>query len=282
MTTTSTPIDRRTALRTLAVGAVVGASGCLSDMRQGSDPGTGSADEDWPSGGPFQAVGVDGTTLVVELAAETAVEQVNLIKPNGELWGARGVAAGAEQVSFAFRGAYTPGEYDVVGVDGEETLAETSLEIRPELEIQEVGLYRNHPDKPWEEVYGESSSDSNFLINGEAFVTVENTGTGPERINELTFTGDVPNPLENPRGSGIHEKDNVVVPVGDTVDVFSGSFPFGSVSEGGVGCSPDGNSGEFTVTLETAVKASAVVQTFQVQYTGSTQIDDCEITISEE
>lgn len=147
MTTTNSPIDRRTAFRTLAVGAVVGASGCLTERGSQSDPGPGSAtDNDGSRDGPFQAVGVDGRTLVVELAAETAVAQVNLIKPNGELWGTRDIAAGAEQVSFAFRGAYPPGEYDVVAVDGEETVAATSLEIRPELEIRAVGLYRNHPD----------------------------------------------------------------------------------------------------------------------------------------
>ncbi|WP_049980170.1 hypothetical protein [Halolamina rubra] len=280
MTSDNVPIDRRTALRTLAVGAVVGVSGCATEggPLPGPDPGT---DGTGTSEGPFRNVGVEGTTLVVELAPDTEIDQVNLIQPNGELWGTRGVAAGAEQVSFEFRAAYTPGEYDVLGLNGEETVVEESLAIRPNLEIREVGLYRNHPDRAWEEVYGESSSDSNFLINGEAFVTVENTGTGPETIHELTFTGDVPNPLENPRGSGIHEKEQVVVVPGKTVDVFSGSFPFGSVSSEGMGCSLEGNSGEFTVTLDTGVKSSSVTQTYNVRYSGSTEIDDCEIIISE-
>lgn len=278
MTHQDSPIDRRTALRTLAAGAVVGVSGCASDdgPLPGPNPGT---DGTGTSDGPFSAVGVEGTTLVVELAPDSELDQVNLIQPNGELWGTRGAAAGAEQVSFEFRAAYTPGEYDVLGLDGEETVVEESLAIRPNLAIREVGLSGNHPDKPWEEVYGESSSD--LRINGEAFVTVENTGTGPETITELLFSGDVPNPSKNPRSNGIERTDRVVIPAEQTVDLYSAAFPFGSVSPEGMGCSPDGNSGEFTITLETAVNDSPVTRTFEVQYSGSTDIADCEITITE-
>ncbi|WP_079978684.1 hypothetical protein [Halolamina sediminis] len=279
MTSNNSLIDRRTALRTFVIGATVGVSGCAADDGP-AGPGTESRTaQNRASAGPFQAVGVDGTTLVVKLAAETAVEQVNLIKPNGELWGTRDVAAGAKQVSFEFRTAYTPGEYDVVGVDGEETVAETSLEIRPELEIREVGLYRNHPDKPWEEVYGES--ETNRLVNGQAFVTVENTGTGPETVTELVFSGDVPGPTEDPWSNGMQRTDRALIPAGQTIELYSSSAPFGSKSPDGMGCSPDGNNGQFTVVLETAVKSSNTTQTFDVQYTSSTEMTDCDVTVTE-
>jgi len=279
MTERSYSLDRRTALQTVAGAAALGLSGCLSENEPGpSSTPSGTDTTDGTGDGPFQHVGVEGTTLVVELAADSEVDQVNLIQPNGELWGTREVAAGAEQVSFEFRAAYSPGEYDVLGVNEEETVAEESLEIRPNLEIKQVGLYRNHPDKPWEEVYGE---DADLLINGEAFVTVENTGTGPETINELTFTGDVPNPLEDPRGSGIYETEQVVVPAGAERDLFSGSLPFGAETPSGMGCSTDGNSGQFTVTLMTAVRTPSVTQTYDVQYSGSSDMTDCEVTITE-
>ena len=157
MTRDTSTIDRRTALRTLAVSAVGGVAGCVSESGSPSGTDSGGGTDAGTDDGPFQRVAVDGTTLVVELARDADIEQVNLIKPNGELWGTRGVAAGAERVSFEFHGAYTPGEYDVLGVANEETVVEESLEIRPNLEIREVGLHRTHPDKPWEEVYGESS-----------------------------------------------------------------------------------------------------------------------------
>lgn len=273
-------LDRRTALRTFAGGAVVALSGCLGgdDPNPSSSP-AGTDGTSTPSDGPFRHVGVDGTTLVVELAADTEIDQVNLIQPNGELWGTREVATGVEQVSFEFRAAYSPGEYDVVGLAGGDTVTEQSLEIRPNLEIQEVGLARNHPDKPWEEVYGES--DTNRLINGEAFVTVANNGSGPETVTELVFTGDVPAPTEDPRSNGMQTTDRSVIPAGETVDLYSSSFPFGSESPDGMGCSPDGNSGQFTVTLETVVNQGFVTQTFDVQYSGSSDMTDCEVTISE-
>lgn len=279
MTSHNSPIDRRTALRTLAVSAVVGVSGCAADDGP-ADPGTGSGTaQDGTGAGPFQAVGVDGAMLVVEVGSESGIDQVNLIQPNGELWGTRAVAAGAERVSFEFRAAYTPGEYDVVGLADEEAVGEVTLEIRPNLEIREVGLYRNHPDKPWEEVYGES--DTNRLINGEAFVTVENTGTGPETVTELVFSGDVPGPTENPRSNGMERTDRAFIPAGQTVDLYSSSFPFGSKSPDGMGCSPEGNSGQFTVTLETVVNPDRVTQTFDVRYAGSSDMSDCEVTITE-
>jgi len=79
---------------------------------------------------------------------------------------------------------------------GEETVVETNTELRPEIQIQDVGLYRNNPDKPWDEVYGESETDR--IKNGEAFVTVENTGSGPEAITELIFSGTFPIQLRTP------------------------------------------------------------------------------------
>jgi len=72
---------------------------------------------------------------------------------------------------------------------GEETVVETSTELRPEIQIQDVGLYRNNPDKPWDEVYGESETDR--IKNGEAFVTVEKQGewSGSDNGTNLsTFT----------------------------------------------------------------------------------------------
>ena len=277
MTRNHPHISRRTALRTVAGAALVSVAGCLNDNDGSGTPGDGTTSPD--SNGPLTRIAVEGITLVVELSEETDIDQVNLIQPNGELFGKRDVAAGAQQVSFEIGTAYAPGEYRIVALKGEETVVETTTELRPEMQIQDVGLYRNNPDKPWDEVYGESETDR--IKNGEAFVTVENTGSGPEAITELIFSGDVPNPIENPRGSGMHEIDRVVVSPGETADLFSNSFPFGSESEDGMGCSPDGNSGQFTVIVETQVSGNRVTSTYDVQYSGSDEMTDCEVTITE-
>ncbi len=277
MTRNHPHISRRTALRTVAGAALMSVAGCLNDNGGSETPSDGTTSPD--GNGPLTRIAVEGTTLVVELSEEADIGQVNLIQPNGELFGQRDVAAGAQQVSFEIGTAYAPGEYRVLALKGEETVVEATTELRLEIQMQGVGLYRNNPDKPWDEVYGESETDR--IKNGEAFVTVENTGSGPEAITELIFSGDVPNPIENPRGSGMHETDRVVVSPGETADLFSSSFPFGTETEDGMGCSPDGNSGEFTVIVETRVGGNQVSSTYNVQYTGSDDMTDCEVTITE-
>ena len=275
MTQDNPHLSRRTALRTVAGAALVSVAGCLNND---DSPGGGNST---PSDerGIIQQVTVEETELVVEYSSEEGVDQINLVQPNGELFGQRETAAGSQQVSFEIGTSYEPGEYTVVALSGEETLAESSSLIQPEIGIQEVGLYRNNPEKPWDEVYGDTETDR--LKNGEAYVTVENTGSGPEAVIELIFSGDVPNPVEDPRGSGMYETEQVVISPGETTDLFSSSFPFGSESEEGMGCSPDGNSGQFTVTVRTQVGGDQVSESFNVQYSGSTEMSDCEVSITE-
>jgi len=275
MTTQNPHISRRTVFQTVAGTALAGLAGCLGDNDSGTpDDGTDPlAGQD-----QIERVAVEGTTLIVELSTRAEVDQINLIKPNGEFFGQREVATGARQVSFELRTSYAPGEYRVVALNEEETKAEVSTEIRPEIQILDVGLFRNNSDKPWDEVYGESPTDSKK--NGEAFVTIQNTGSGPDAVVDLRFAGDVPNPVEDPRGSGIYKEDHIVISAGETVDLFSDSFPFGS-EIGGMGCSIDGNSGQFTVVLETQNTSQQVTKEFDVRYTDSSEMYDCEITINE-
>ncbi|WP_435075661.1 hypothetical protein [Halorubrum sp. HHNYT27] len=275
MTRDNPQLSRRTALRTVAVAAFGSVAGCLNN---GDSPGGGNSTPS-EEGGIIQQVTVEGTELVIEYSSEKGVDQINLVQPNGELFGQRETAAGSQQVSFEIGTSYEPGEYTVMALSGEETLAESSSVVQPEIGIRDVGLYRNNPEKPWDEVYGDTETDR--LKNGEAYVTVENTGSGPEAVVELIFSGDVPNPVEDPRGSGMYETEQVVVSPGETTDLFSSSFPFGSESEDGMGCSPDGNSGQFTVTVRTQVGGDPVSKTFNVQYSGSTEMSDCEVSITE-
>ena len=276
MTRDTSQISRRTALQTVAGAALVSSAGCLSSDENTTTNGKTPTDDQ----GVLQRVAVDGTALVVELAADADVDQINLIQPSGELFGQRDVAAGAQQVSFELGTSYTPGEYSVVALSGDETVVERSKEIQPNIRIRDVGLYRNNPDKPWDDVYGESPTDAKK--NGEAFVTLQNTGSGPDTVVELRFTGDVPNPIETPREGGIYDKERVVISPGETVDLFSDSFPFGSkIGEEGMGCSADGNSGQFKVELETRVTSQRVTNAYSVEYTGSDEMQNCKISIGE-
>lgn len=270
-------INRRTALRSAVGAAFASVAGCLNNGGSSGTPSGGTTSSD--SAGPLKRVTVEGTTLVVKLSAEADVDQVNVIQPNGEVFGNRDLTGGAQQVSFEIGTDYEPGEYRVAALNGEETVVERATDIQPEIRIQDVGLYRNNPDKPWSEVYGKT--ETNRLKNGEAFVTVENTGRGPEKVLELTFSGDIPNPVEDPRGNGMYGTKEVVVYPGKTVELFSDSFPFGSVSPEGMGCSQNKNGGQFTVSIETKVAQGQVSNTFDIQYNGPAEMSDCEVSITE-
>ncbi|KAB1198189.1 MULTISPECIES: hypothetical protein [Haloferax] len=270
--------NRRTVLRTAASLSLFGLAGCLNGSGE-TGSGATTANDDSDGQGVLSRVAVEGTALVVELGGGADVERVNLIQPNGELFGKREVAAGARRVSFEIGTAYDPGEYRVLAVQDEDVLAEMSLEIQPELEIVDIGLFRNNPDKPWDEVYGES--ETNRIKNSEAYVKVRNLGTGPDAIVKLRFSGDVPYLAENYEGSGLYGTDHVVVPPDDQIDLFSTTVPFGpKLGDEGMGCSTDGTQGEFTVVIESTVTGLEITKTFKVTYSGSEEMRDCDIEIS--
>lgn len=237
--------------------------------------------------GPLQRVVVDGTAIIVELSEETDVSQVNLIQPNGEPFGQRDVATGAQQVSFEIGTSYTPGEYRVLALEGEETVQESALSVQPDLSIVEMGIGKNQPEEMWD-----SSSDK---ISKEAFVSVENQGNGPDAITQLLFIGDVPYPSddegtnydENDDVSGIYdpeedtEVDEVVIEPGEQLTLYSYRSPFAFVRGEGTSCESEEQTGNFEVILETRVGTNRVSNTYSIHYSASEEFDNCEITISE-
>ena len=144
MTQNNPHLSRRTALRTVAGAALASVAGCLDGS--GNSPSDGSTT---PSNGrgTIQQITVEGTELVVEYSSEAEVDQINLVQPNGELFGQRDAAAGSQQVSFELGTSYEPGEYTVVALSGEETLDESSSMIQPEIQIQEVGWVAERVDR---------------------------------------------------------------------------------------------------------------------------------------
>jgi len=278
-------ISRRNVLRTAAGAALVSVAGCLTDDGDSGTPGDGT---DSPDGqGPLQRVAVEGTTLVVELSPDADVDQINLIQPNGELFGTRDVAAGAQQVSFEIGTSYAPGDYSVIALRDEETVAETSLSLQPDLEIVEMGIGKNQPEKMWDGPRDE--------IAEEAFVTVENQGSGPDAITKLLFIGDVPYPSDEEGTnyadsddiSGIYdpqsdsEVNEVIVGAGEQITVYSSRSPFAFVPGAGTSCTDDEQSGEFELILETEVGDSRITKGYAIQYSASSEPDGCDITISE-
>jgi hypothetical protein len=286
MTQDNPHLSRRTALRTVSGAALASIPGCLNTTGSSRTPSNGSPS---PNGqGPLRRVVVDGTTLVVELSEDADVDQVNLIQPNGELFGQRDVATGAQQVSFEIGTSYAPGEYRVLTIEGGETVVESSLSVQPNLRVVEMGIGKNQPEMMWD--------SSNDKISKEAFVSVENQGNGPDAITQLLFIGDVPYPsdeegtnyADNDDVSGIYdpegdtEVEDVVIEPGEQLTVYSYRSPSAFVRGEGTSCESEEQNREFEVILETQVGPDQISETYSIHYSASEEFDNCEITISEE
>jgi hypothetical protein len=156
-------------------------------------------------------------------------------------------------------------------------VAAVEQSLRPDVVIRELKLARNHPEDLFE-------GARSFTITSEVIVTVENVGTGPERLTELQFTGDVPRPTPDElSGSGIMAVNRPVryaeptVHPEETYTLYSGTFPFGPDSDV-VSCTPEGTSGQFTVSLGGNVAGELTEEEYNVIYQGE-NLTDCQISI---
>jgi len=283
MTEHASPLNRRTALRTVAGTALAALAGCLNDSSSSNQ----SSQDSLASGGPLQRIAVEGTSLVVEIASDAALDRVSLIQPNGEQFGHQEIVAEVEQVSFELGIAYDPGEYEILAFNGEETVVESSVSLQPNVRIIEMGIGSNQPEEMWDGPEDE--------ISEEAFVTVENQGTGPDTVTKLLFLGDVPYPsdedgtnyVDNDDVSGIYdpesdsEVERDIIPPGEQVTIYSSRSPFAFVPGAGTSCSDVSKEGQFELILETGVNGNEITKTYLIQYSSTQGSESCDISISE-
>lgn len=220
----------------------------------------------------FERVAVEETELVVELAEDTNGD-LAVINPDGEVFAEADRTPGETRLRFELGVNYTPGEYEVALVDEDEQIAETSIEIRPELEIVEVGIGENHPNR--------MPGDLPFAEN-QVLLVIENSGTGPESIRHLEITGSVPDPTtkeeQNQSGifdveDGFGEVESVMIEPENSVEIFSSTRPFGNSSPPCVG---------EQITFNFVTNVSEATQTsFEISYE-ETGDDDCRAEIHQE
>lgn len=258
------PLTRRTVLGT-AAGMLTALAGCAGSTQPGE------------SSSPFQEVAVEESMVVVTLVSDSKVERVNLIDPDGERVGSSKVVSGETRLQFDLGMSYTPGTFDVVA----EPEGETSIKIQPNIEIQEVGVGANHMDQMPDEL--------GSMKEEEALVVVKNLGNGPDNIQSLIFSGDVPNPSGNLRDSenrsGIFdtrdekgEAPKITLLGGDQETLFSTTVPF-SFEGNGRDCEPTPYSGKFTTSLATSINEDPVKSRFNIRYTGAEAYDNCSVTV---
>lgn len=254
---------RRTLLGSIVTGAIGAVSGCL-----GSPDG-----EDI-----FADVFVDGTELVVDLE-KPAVDQVDLLTPSGRQFADQSLSGDTDQVTIEIGTEYEPGEYEVVAIEDGDELGRKPVTIEPDVQITELRLGRNHPDEMFD---GASDID----VRTETIITLENTGTGPERITEIRFSGDVPRPTpDNTEKSGIYNQDDefekhadfINITPASEIDIHSQLMPF-SASGQNINCQPETKHGEFEITVETTVSEDQTIATYTVAYSGE-NLEECEIEV---
>ncbi|WP_255152209.1 hypothetical protein [Halorarius halobius] len=263
---TSNSHARRTVLGSIAA-TVAGLAGCTD-----RNPGPGAGD-------PFEEANINDESVVVKLASNTDVDRINLISPNGSSVGSKKVVSGETRVEFELGRSYTPGSYDIVG----EPAGEISLQIQPNLRIQEIGVGGNHLER-----MPDSLGNTQDV---EALVAVKNTGNGPNSITGLIFDGEIPNPTEDVKESdsksGIYdasggggELDHVTVSGGEKKVLYSSTLPFSTSAEG-KDCESLPDRGSLEIEIETSVGESPVSAEYTIRYSSSDPSGDCTMEIGE-
>jgi hypothetical protein len=220
--------------------------------------------------------------LIVELG-EMTVDSVSVIAPDGRSFAEESVRAGVSTVEIPLGTAYEPGEFQVLGVADGEMVAEARIEIRPELEIVEVGVGANDLDR--------MPSELGTTADQEGLVRVRSTGTGPQEITQLAFLGQVPDPEPTTSDSeessifnqseGRGSAESVSLPAGEEVTLFSSSLPFSFEGER-IDCGSEPMDAEFTLSITRDVGPETLTQVYPISYKTSETYDGCSVTIPTE
>lgn len=222
-----THYTRRTLLAA-AGGFTASLAGCLG-IGSGENSSSSETDESGGETAVIRDARVEGTDLVIELGEETTVDRLTIIDPTGEAFADRALTPGAKRLTLRIGTWYRPGEYRVLALREGEQIAESVLEIAPDVEIVDVRAGANHLD--------EMPDSLGNTRDVEMIVDIKNSGSGPVVIRGVIFKGDVPNPTDeveiradNAR-SGIHnintggDLEEVVLLGQDQVTLYSSTLP---------------------------------------------------------
>lgn len=241
------------------VGAATSFAGC---SESNSDPG-------------FKQSSVNGRKLIVEFEESLQPESVSVIDPEGEGFAETKVSTGVTQVSFEIGIPYSPGEYRIIAVDsaGDE-LADTSQEIRPELEIVDVGIGANHIDEMPEELH---------YPERQIIVSIINRGTGPDAITNLDILDKFPNPTTSDNGSnifdeetGLAEAEQKTIPAEAKGLIFSSNVPFADYENY---CEAEANRVTAGIEVDAKILGDSLKKDVELEYSASAEENPCEPTI---
>lgn len=209
--------SRRAFLGSVGTALASGVAGCLGD----GGASTATAGDD-----VIEDTSFDGRFLVVELAPDNEVSQLNLIGPEGSAVAQTNVAAGETRAKLELMKIqpepsykhYTSGIHELVAVTGNQEVS-NNLELLPKFLLTDMSQYRE--------------GDKNSQLGNVKF-TLKNTGTAPTWVYDIVFSG-APNSSANENLSGNpgvplltqpDEKQALVTEPGNERTYVSGNIPF--------------------------------------------------------
>lgn len=222
----------------LAGTALAGCLGGGGDSQDETTTTTGSVPV--PEDSPVSDIEVTATDVVVSLEPDTDVSQLNLIAPDGTAFARRTVTAGATTVRIPiiehgeatfWDTRYSAGTQDLVAVTGSGT-TRIPIPLEPDVRIRSI-----------EPTYDEVEHSP----TGNIEVTLENIGTGPTWVYQITYE-DAPNifanaPLANRRDwpslDSPSEIEDVILAAGETKSYIGESPPLDFRNLNGPNCTSE-------------------------------------------
>lgn len=242
------------------LGSTVGAATLLAGCSESS------------SSGSFSKTAVEDQQLVVEFEKSLDAETISVVDPDGESFAETEVSAGVSRVTFDIAMPYTPGEYVILAAGGDETVAETTQEIRPELEIIDVGVGANRMDEMPEELH---------FAERQVVISVENSGTGPEGVKRLSFSAEFPNSNAEREGSGIFngesemgEADQITIPPNRSEKLYSMTLPFADYESE---CDEGTKTAYASVSLHLSISGDQLQRNVEILYSADTPEESCSV-----
>ncbi|WP_157525840.1 hypothetical protein [Halorientalis sp. IM1011] len=241
-------VSRRTALRASGIAVATMLAGCSQSDAQETPDTTQSPDQ---GSDLIDDIRFDAQDLVVELTAGHDVSTVNLIAPDGTLYAEESVSSDVSTLHIKIIEVdpglgryqhYTPGEYEL-HLDHGNSSENVPIKLSPDIQISSIEQ-------------AQSKDRSNL---GQIEVTVENTGTAPTWVHDISFSdspnfaadGDIKeNPGIIPFGSDSIEE--LIVPPKSTQTYTSPTAPLVFQETARSGC--EGTSVEFTVKIGIATQ----------------------------
>lgn len=237
-------LNRRALLTTVSGTPIVALAGCASSHFSNKDtPGSKTTTK---TRGAIKDISIDGTKLVVSLSSEVDVEKVNVIGPNGSpSLGSQSIPTGSTKASFNIFQSVPRGTHRAVAVSSGEVVGEASVDLQPNVEINQVATWLQTEDVEW------PSAEKYF----QAYLELSNTGNVPQQVTFIKMPG-APNSLQKsstPAYSGLETLEgdlieNVVLHPGETKQFFTTNGPF--ILNREFGC---GDSTELSVILSTKI-----------------------------